>query len=180
MSSSDLAADESETPEPHEPTFEKPGPADLVGGGIAIVLGAVVIIASQSFPRQPNVPSPGLAPSIVGGIMALCGLGVILTWARDRKRGREVEELIPSPLSIRDQVINVLAVLAVVATYILLGDIVGFPILMTVLLALLMIRLGAKWWVALIGAVATSVVIYLIFNDVLGVPLPTGWTPFLG
>lgn len=69
---------------------------------------------------------------------------------------------------------NVAAVLGAVVAYLLLAGLLGFLLTMALVLALLMLWLRVRPVVALSAAVATSVLIYLLFDAFLLVPLPAG------
>lgn len=69
---------------------------------------------------------------------------------------------------------NVAAVLGAVVAYLLLAGLLGFLLTMALVLTLLMLWLRVRPVVALSAAVATSVLIYLLFDAFLLVPLPAG------
>lgn len=75
----------------------------------------------------------------------------------------------------RDSIINVAAGLAAVAAYLLLAEIVGFVILASAILFLLLWRLGTKPLVSIAITVLLVPGIYQLFAVILRVPLPRGW-----
>lgn len=69
---------------------------------------------------------------------------------------------------------NAAAVLGAVVAYLLVVDHLGFLLTMAAVLTLLMLRLGVRPPLAAGAAVATSVLIFLLFDSFLLVQLPTG------
>jgi putative tricarboxylic transport membrane protein len=66
---------------------------------------------------------------------------------------------------------------AILVAYALLLEDVGFPVATALAVALLARMLDARWWQALATGVGTSAVLFLLFDGVLGLPLPLG-APF--
>jgi putative tricarboxylic transport membrane protein len=143
---------------------------DLGAGLLAAALGAAVVIHVRTFPELPDgAPGPALFPGIVGGLLVLFGL--VLAVRAALARGREAETGVPTTPRGR---LHAIAVLGFVVAYLLLAEVLGFPLTMAGLLFLLMWLLGARVWVAAVAAVVTTGVIVLLFQELLLVPLPTG------
>jgi putative tricarboxylic transport membrane protein len=144
---------------------------DLGAGLLAAALGAAVVIHVRTFPELPDgAPGPALFPGIVGGLLVLFGL--VLAVRAALARGREAATG-GVPTTPRGR-LHAIAVLGFVVAYLLLAEVLGFPLTMAVLLFLLMWLLGTRVWVAAVAAVVTTGVIVLLFQELLLVPLPTG------
>jgi putative tricarboxylic transport membrane protein len=155
--------------------------ADLISGGLAAALGVAVLLYIRGFPELPDgSPGPALFPGIIGGLFVLFGAVLVVRSLRAGHRAsagasapeEDEEEAVPS--STRAGRVNALAVLGSVVAYLLLVDVLGFPITMCAILFALMWRLGSRPLVALAASVATTALIVLIFQQILLVPLPTG------
>jgi putative tricarboxylic transport membrane protein len=144
---------------------------DLVGGLLAAVLGAAVVLHVRTFPELPDgQPGPALFPGIVGSLLVLFGLVLVVRAVLARgEPAADPDEGITAQGRLR-----ALAVLGLVVGYLLLAETLGFPVTMGVLLFLLMWLLGARPLVAALAAAATTGFIFLVFEELLLVPLPQG------
>jgi putative tricarboxylic transport membrane protein len=144
---------------------------DLVGGLLAAVLGAAVVLHVRTFPELPaGQPGPALFPGIVGSLLVLFGLVLVVRAVLARgEPAADPDEGITAQGRLR-----ALAVLGLVVGYLLLAETLGFPVTMGVLLFLLMWLLGARPLVAALAAAATTGFIFLVFEELLLVPLPQG------
>jgi putative tricarboxylic transport membrane protein len=144
---------------------------DLVGGLLAAVLGAAVVLHVRTFPELPDgQPGPALFPGLVGGLLVLFGL--VLVVRAVLARGEPAAD--PDAGITAQGRLRALAVLGLVVGYLLLAETLGFAVTMSVLLFLRMWLLGARPLVAALAAVATTGFIFLVFDELLLVPLPEG------
>lgn len=151
--------------------------ADLAAGLLTAALGAAVVIRVRSFPQLPGgAPGPALFPGLVGALLVLFGVVLLVRSVRTTRQppGDEAEDTTASGAPGKRGVVNAVTVLAAVLIYIVVADLLGFAITMAALVAALMLRLGARPLVGIGAAVATTVVMALIFERLLLVPLPTG------
>lgn len=144
---------------------------DLVGGLLAAVLGAAVVLHVQTFPELPDdQPGPALFPGLVGGLLVLFGLVLVVRAVLARSEPAAD----PDVGNTAQGRLRALAVLGLVVGYLLLAETLGFAVTMGVLLFLLMWLLGARPLVAVLAAVATTGFIFVVFEELLLVPLPQG------
>jgi putative tricarboxylic transport membrane protein len=144
---------------------------DLVGGLLAAVLGAAVVLHVRTFPELPDgYPGPALFPGIVGSLLVLFGLVLVVRAVLGR--GRAAAD--PDAGVTAQGRLRALAVLGLVVGYLLLAETLGFAVTMGVLLFLLMWLLGARPLVAVLAAAAAVGFILLVFGELLLVPLPQG------
>jgi putative tricarboxylic transport membrane protein len=152
------------------------GLGDLVAGSLAVVFGVSVLLYVRGFPSLPGgLPGPALFPGIIAALFVVFGAALVVQWFR-RRRGfappRQDEATLP-PVS-RRQALNALAVAGSVLVYVLVVDVLGFAVTMTVLLLALMKLLGTRLLVAVAASLVTTGLLVLLFQYVLLVPLPTG------
>ncbi|MGH3424529.1 MAG: tripartite tricarboxylate transporter TctB family protein [Nocardioidaceae bacterium] len=158
--------------------------------------GIAVLLYVRSFPQLPDgAPGPALFPGIIGALFVFFGLILVIRsflhrgTASEARAGQDTAQDEPAPdeteagafqsiitesIPARTAWINALSVLGSIVFYLLVSDLLGFSLTMAVLLIALMWRLGARPVVAIASSVATTFVLYLVFERVLLVPLPTG------
>lgn len=148
--------------------------ADIVSGALVVLLGAAVVLHVRGFPELPGgQPGPALFPGIVGALLVMFGL--VLTVRAIVGRGHPPDaDPAGGPASTPRARWNALAVLGLIASYILLAETLGFALTMAPLLFLLMWLLGTRPWIAAAAAAVTTALILLLFQQLLLVPLPTG------
>ncbi|WP_232662062.1 tripartite tricarboxylate transporter TctB family protein [Pseudonocardia sp. TRM90224] len=147
---------------------------DLVAGLLATALGVAVVLHVRTFPGLPDgQPGPALFPGLVGGLLVLFGLVLAVRSAVRRREDAAGAQDVPPDSTPRSR-LNALAVLGYIVAYLLLADLLGFALTTAPLLFLLMWLLGVRPWVAALSAVATTVLVVLMFQQLLLVPLPTG------
>jgi putative tricarboxylic transport membrane protein len=146
---------------------------DAVFGALLLVLGLAVLVHVQSFPRIPgqNV-GPALFPGIVAAGLVGCALLLILSGLRSRPQAPWVEALpwMRSPRHIG----AFLAVIGATIAYVLLANRVGFLIVAPLALLAMFVAFGVRAVVAVVVAVAGTLVIWYAFYKLLRVPLPWG------
>ena len=155
-----------------EPAASVPWRHDLVGGLLAAALGGAVVVHVRTFPELPDgQPGPALFPGIVGSLLVLFGLVLVVRAVLGR--GRPSAD--PDAGVTAQGRLRALAVLGLVVGYLLLAETLGFALTMGVLLVLLMWLLGARPLVAVLAAAVTTGFIVLVFEELLLVPLPSGF-----
>jgi putative tricarboxylic transport membrane protein len=148
------------------------GRHDLVAGLLAAALGAAVVLYVRTFPELPDgQPGPALFPGIVGGLLVLFGLVLAVRAVPAIRRGERPGVGAPAATEGR---LRALGVVGFVVGYLLLAETLGFLVTMAVLLFLLMWLLGSRPLVAACAAAVTTGFIFLVFGELLLVPLPPG------
>jgi putative tricarboxylic transport membrane protein len=145
--------------------------SDRLSGLLAAGLGLVVVLYARTFPPMPGQDiGPALFPSLVGS-----GLIAFGAWLVFASRGLE------SPLVRFDDwvgrprmVVNAVAVIGSLVTYIVVVDALGFFITSAAFLSVLMAVFGASRRWILPVALVTTFVIHYGFYSLLRVPLPWG------
>ena len=147
---------------------------DLVAGAVAALFGAAVLLHVRTFPELPDgAPGPALFPGIIGGLFVLFGLVLVAQALAQRRASPATPAAAPADGG-RTGWVDALAVLGAVALYLLVSPALGFLVTMALVLLGLMWRLGAGLRTAVPAAVGTTAVIWVLFEQVLQVPLPAG------
>ena len=143
----------------------------IVGAGF-VVAGALIIVGTLNYPSlDAGHPGPSLFPRLLGGLMAVFGGLVGVGGLRARDATEEVAWL---RLYRNSAFINAVFVLGAVVTYIVMVGRIGFLLMGTLILSVLMWRLRVRPLTALVVAIVFTNFVYLLFAKILRVPLPGG------
>ena len=153
---------------------------DAVIGLVLVIFALAEITYSTTFPSLHGQEyGPSLFPILIGAGLALCGLiliarGIIArrTLGPEDAAWIQLGDWAHSPASRT----NMLLVPGLLIAYILLSDSIGFLLMSTAILGILLYRLGSSVATSLVCAVITTVLLQLLFARVLLVPLPGGIT----
>lgn len=143
---------------------------DRVLGVFALLLAALLVWQGWGLaaPFSYEPVGPRAFPLLLAGVIALCGLWLLV-------RGRERAEPNPPGANAR-----IAAIVALVAGYALVFVSLGF-IVATALMAAFVGRLfGGRWHQCAIGGVGLGAGLYLLFDKIFDVVLPTGLLSFGG
>ena len=144
--------------------------ADLITGVVFLALSGVVINeARQMSPSRSFGPGMGFLPFWLGVLIAV--LAVILLTKAWLRQATEKDN--KSPFPEKKVLIAITGVLAGLAVYILLIEVLGYLVDTFLYVAFLLgVLLRERWKVTVLVAVLTTVGLYTIFRVFLGVPLP--------
>jgi len=144
---------------------------DIFFGIIFAILGAGIFLHAMTFPNlKGGYPGPGLFPQLLGILLVLSGVGIAINAALKRAFPHLRALFVPP----HREKINALLVVLAVILYILLVDTVGFiPMAMLIMLGL-MWRTGVSLRWSLVVGIGVTLGIYLLFQRILHVPLPSG------
>jgi putative tricarboxylic transport membrane protein len=147
--------------------------SDAIFGAVLLLLGLVVLVHVQSFPRIPGQQvGPGLFPGMVAAGLAVCG--VLLIVSGYRKRATEPWYETAEWMRSGRHFIAFAAIVGGVAAYVLLANAVGFLLIAPVLLWLWFTVLGVRRGMAVVVAILATLAIWYAFYKLLRVPLPWG------
>lgn len=147
--------------------------ADIVLGGLILVIALWFFLDAQSL-----ATGPGLFPRFILGLLTLTGAGILAVAILSGLRGRADP---PAPIAwARGIGVPALILIAAGAALYALGFYVASPLL---IIAIYLwhchvsngaIRLGRDPGVAVALAVGATLVMYLVFDRLIGLPVPTG------
>jgi putative tricarboxylic transport membrane protein len=146
--------------------------SDTVVGAGFVAAGALIIAGTLNYPSlDANHPGPSLFPRLLGGLMVIFGGLVGVGGLRTRDATEDVAWL---RLYRNSAFINAMFVLGAVVTYIVMVERIGFLLMGTLILCVLMWRLRVRPLTALMVAIIFNNGVYFLFAKVLRVPLPGG------
>ena len=151
---------------------------DAVFGAIFVLLAAVVLVHVQKFPAIPGQQvGPALFPGLIAVGLGACGLLLIASGLRHRA---SQPWFVAEPWTrSHKHVVAFLAIVVATLAYIWLADILGFLVVGALILFALFLLFGVRPGLAVIVAVAATLVIWYAFYKLLRVPLPWGFlTPY--
>ena len=146
--------------------------AGIVAGLVLLVYSITIFVLSFDFDYYTNFgPGPGLLPMwLSGGLIILSILYILESM---KKGGIKLRDILPKgrPLG------GILTTLAVVPLFMLIVNTTGF-VIACILVLFFTLRREYKWYWGLGISVFTSVILFYVFQTLLGVPLPVnsfGW-----
>ena len=146
--------------------------SDTVVGAGFVAAGALIFSGTLGYPTlEAGHPGPSLFPRLLAGLMVGFGGFLSLQGLRGKDATDEVAWL---QLHRNPSFINAMFVLAGVLAYILLAERVGFLIMGTLVIFVIMWRLQVSLVTAAVVALVFNNFVYLLFAKILRVPLPLG------
>lgn len=148
---------------------------ETAAGAVILGIGVSLLIGAMAFPfLLQGIPGPAFLPMLIAFGIIGCG-AVLVVQALRRPPGAGVRW---PPLSGWARVMLMLAALA--ASFLLL-EALGFVIVTTVFMAVMVYCLGERSWRVLATVpVLSALGLYVVFAVWLRVPLPKGLITFLG
>ena len=162
--------------------------------GLVIFVAALAYIWEAhnvpEFYQIPGVPGPTTFPYLLGLIFAGCGawllvspkdlLGQIAKLREARTAAADAGEPRPGIVARLTAEWHLVAMWAVIIAYLWFMPDIGFPVTTFLLLCVFFWLLGETRWLVVVGlALATTVVVYVVFKIGLNVRLPLGILDFL-
>jgi putative tricarboxylic transport membrane protein len=146
---------------------------DAVFGAVLLLLGIVILVHVQSFPRIPGQQyGPALFPGVTAAGLVVCGILLIVGGIRARGTAPwfAASDWTRSPR----HALAFLAILGGAVAYMLWADDLGFLLLAPLVLFAWFIALHVRPATAALFAVVATAVIWYAFYKLLRVPLPWG------
>jgi len=149
--------------------------AEAVAGSVFVAIGAWMLLEAIKMPYfVEGVPGPGFLPRWVA--FGLIGSGLVLTakgiWPR-----LALQEGVAWPTAAGWQRVGLM--LGALAVSLLLLNILGFVVITTLFMAVVVFGLGVRSWRILASVpLVSAVALYVIFAVWLRVPLPKGILAF--
>ena len=136
------------------------------GGGFVLLGLAMLAMALPMEGPRHMAYGPGVFPSAIGVLMVLGGLVVAF---RREPRDRE-----PGEPASRRRITAFVLFAAAPLVFALILPVLGFLIAAPPLIALLVVISGGRWPAAVATALASTLLLQVIFQQVMRVPLPWG------
>ena len=150
--------------------------ADVITGVVLLVLSGYVILEAWRMPPSATFgPGSGFLPFWLGVLLAV--LAAILLGTAWRREATEKDR--KSPFPGMEALVAIGSVLAGLAAYIVLLEVLGFLMDTFLYVAFLLgVVEREKWLMTLLVAVSTTAGLYLIFQVLLGITLPSNMFGF--
>jgi putative tricarboxylic transport membrane protein len=146
--------------------------SERIFGGLLLLLSIAGVYVGWGLkaPISYEPVGPSAFPVLVFGLLGICAIGLMIT--------RRPATAWPEPKVL----LRVFGLFVVVLAYAWLFDKIGFVLATTLMAIPLARKFGGSWKQALAAGIALGVGLFLIFDRVLDVALPTGmWLkPLLG
>jgi putative tricarboxylic transport membrane protein len=153
---------------PEKNTVGNKNQTDLFSSILLILLGALIWWLSGKFPNLPEgYPGPGLFPGIIAIALAFIGSVLLIGVLQNKSylQKQVVEE------SMRTSPLKLFGAVVVVSFFPIISSYLSFlPTLALTGMAIGLI-FSIRWWKAIVVATVTTFGVYLIFSELLGVPL---------
>ena len=143
-----------------------------VWAGIVLVFLSMIFLA-ESFAYEYTGdfgPGPGFFPTWLSGILLVLSLVYLYQSVRSSTHDGD-------PMPSRKAQKKILIILGCMALYLILLPYLGFVLSSTVFLFLLLFK-GYKWYTNLLISVAASLILFVVFDQLLGVQLPVNGLGF--
>ncbi|MDE2399113.1 MAG: tripartite tricarboxylate transporter TctB family protein [Burkholderiales bacterium] len=146
----------------------KPSSSDRVLGAACALLGLAMAWAARDYaaPISYEPVGPRAFPQLLGLLLAACGGWMLL------RPGLQRFELAPQLRG------PVLLLAVAVLGYAALFEWLGFPLATAAMGLLVGVAFGGRWWLSLAGGLGLGLALYLMFDKLLDVVLPTGLLSF--
>ena len=137
-------------------------------GLIALVLGAIIAVMTSQLPPstiQGDI-GPAVFPYFSAGLLMFCGAGLLITG--NQKEASIFDKRALKRLAL---IFGVVLLYCIVMSYI--GFLVPTVVIFFVLTTMFAEDADVAWWKRLLYSVVLTLVIYLLFHNVLNLKLPT-------
>lgn len=145
--------------------------AETVAGSVFVIIGIFIVLEAVKFPYfVEGVPGPGFLPLWVSGGMISTGLVLV---AKGVWPHLAVHEEITWPEAAGWRRVGLM--LGALAVSLLMLNVLGFMVVTTLFMAVVVFGLGIRsWWMLATVPLAAAVGLYVLFAVWLRVPLPKG------
>ncbi|OIP21562.1 MAG: hypothetical protein AUK52_08190 [Comamonadaceae bacterium CG2_30_60_41] len=143
--------------------------SDRILGAVCVAVGAGMAWAARSYvaPISYEPVGPNSFPMLMAGLLAVCGTWLVV------KPG--VQGAVMTRAQLKPFAMSVLAVFI----YAGLFELLGFTLATTVMAVPVGMAFGGGWKKSLMGGIGIGLALYLLFDKLLDVVLPTGVLSFI-
>ncbi len=143
--------------------------SDRILGAVCVAVGAGMAWAARSYvaPISYEPVGPNSFPMLMAGLLAVCGAWLVV---KPSLRGTVMTRAQLKPFA-----------MSVLAVFIYAGmfELLGFTLATTVMAVPVGMAFGGGWKKSLMGGIGIGLVLYLLFDKLLDVVLPTGVLSFI-
>ncbi|MDQ0218149.1 tripartite tricarboxylate transporter TctB family protein [Peribacillus cavernae] len=146
--------------------------AGVWAGALLLGFAGFIFWQSLSFDYYTvRGPGPGFLPLWLSGVLIVISL--VYIWEAIKKEVIVFKQILPKGRALG----NILSMLGSIIIFMIVISYAGFVVSAVILLFIVLVR-EFKWYSALGISVVTSIIVFLVFNSLLGIPLPVnalGW-----
>ena len=143
--------------------------SDRILGAVCVAVGAGMAWAARSYvaPISYEPVEPNSFPMLMAGLLAVCGAWLVV---KPSLRGTVMTRAQLKPFA-----------MSVLAVFIYAGlfELLGFTLATTVMALPVGMAFGGGWKKSLMGGIGIGLALYLLFDKLLDVVLPTGVLSFI-
>ncbi|WP_310192989.1 tripartite tricarboxylate transporter TctB family protein [Neobacillus niacini] len=146
--------------------------AGVWAGIVVFLIAAVFLVQSFQFSYKSELgPGPGFSPVWLSGILVVLSILYFLESVSGKNAGSGEEW--PKGQALK----NILFILACLAVFLILVSFTGFVVSGSIFLFLLLFK-AYKWYTSLLISIGVSIILFWLFDGVLGVSLPVNGLGF--
>lgn len=151
--------------------------ADIIAGGLAVLISIVVLIASAAIKQRVTTGAigPRTVPVIVALLLMAVGIMTLIKGVRDIRRGQGARGTMPEN---KLEALPVLATLLALVVYLVIMKSIGFMLSSFLYLMVQFAILDVDWRKCIVRNLIVAVVVsgttYLLFSRVFLLSLPKG------
>lgn len=144
--------------------------SDRILGGVCVIVAAGMAWTAKGYaaPISYEPVGPRAFPLLLAALMAVCGLWLV---ARPTPRGDGRHDF--------TQTWRVALCALAIVVYTVLFQTLGFTLATALMAVPVGMAFGGSWWKSLLGGIALGLGLYLLFDKLLDVVLPTGVLSFI-
>jgi putative tricarboxylic transport membrane protein len=144
---------------------------DAVIGAILLAFAIATFAYARTLPPIPGQEyGAAVFPMLIAVSLGSCGLLLLATGIRSWQGAVAWNEWAHT----HHAWVKLALVFALILTYILAAHTIGFVPMSIALLMVFFLSMGVRWWIAVLVALAATLLIQQIFAGLLRVPLPLG------
>ena len=142
--------------------------SDLVSIFLILVVAVAIWFMSNKFPNLPEgYPGPNLFPRVIAiGFIITSGL-LLLSYFNKKppiSLAKSQETIQPNPLKL-------ISALVAISLFPILSPVVGFIPALCLSGIAMGFTFSIKWWKVIVVSISTTLMVYILFSQLLGVPL---------
>ncbi len=169
----------------HDPSYGHDRSYGLSLPVLLTALGISTLYLAAQLPefvqRGQQLPGPRYFPTILGVFFCIAGVVELVRYIRHKRHARAAGRLPADPFFVRLKSVtgdwgahSVAIILGSLAVFVPVVQVLGFVLGGTLFSTVLMLRLKARWYNAIILSLVVVLVIAVVFGRLFRVPLPAG------
>ncbi|MGD9845069.1 MAG: tripartite tricarboxylate transporter TctB family protein [Variibacter sp.] len=152
--------------------------SDRVTGSFLVGLGAISAYGGSLLPPVPGQPvGPNIFPIVIGVGLAVCGLLIALGIGHDFETNEDIEPAADGSAVAARSMWWILLPPLLLLFYVFAVEWLGFVLTSAIIAFITSVSLRGTLKIAIAMAIASPLIVHLVFAKLLRVPLPAGLLP---